>query len=92
MKPFLKIDKRVQELNDSAAFVYMVIVYSIFKNKQINRKYLAESLQVKSLDYITEILSSIEKAGLISRKLTFNNAFKDGYIDVKMNFTLRYQS
>lgn len=92
MKPFLKIDKRVQELNDSAAFVYMVIVYSIFKKKQINRRYLAESLKVKNLDYISEILSSIEKAGLISRKLTFNNAMIDGYIDVKMNFTLHYKT
>ena len=92
MKPFLKIDKRVQELNDSAAFVYMIIVYSIFKKKQINRKYLAECLQVKSLDYITEILLSIEKAGLISRKLTFNNANVDGYINVKMNFTLHYNN
>lgn len=92
MKPFLKIDKRVQELNDSAAFVYMVIVYSIFKKKQINRRYLAESLRVKNLDYISEILSSIEKAGLISRKLTFNNAYKDGYIDVKMHFTLHYKT
>ena len=92
MKPFLKIDKRVQELNDSAAFVYMVIVYSIFKKKQINRRYLAEALQVTNLEYISEILTAIEKAGLISRKLTFNNAYKDGYIDVKMNFSLHYKT
>lgn len=92
MKPFLKIDKRVKELNDSQAFIYLMIVYNKFQNKQVNRRYLAETLGVSSKEYISDLISEIEKVGLLTRANHFSNSYKEGRIDVKLDWVLSYEN
>lgn len=92
MKPFLKIDKRVRDLNDSQAFIYLMIVYNKFQNKQVNRRYLAETLGVTSKEYISDLISDIENAGLLTRANHFRHSYKEGWIDVKLDWVLSYQN
>lgn len=88
---YIEIDKRVLELNDSQAFVYMMIVYNKFQHRQINRQYLASALGVTSKDYITEIITAIEKKGLLKRKNYTAHSYNEGWIDVKLDWTLTYE-
>lgn len=86
MEPiYLKIDKRIQSLNDSQAFIYLVIVYEKNQKKQINRQYLANALGVTNKEYISEIITEIEKAGLLKRANYLSHSYKEGWIDVKLD-------
>lgn len=67
MKTFLKINKKIQELNDTEAYVFMRLVLGKFDKKVIHRKYLAVCLGVTNLDYITQILKRLEDSGFIYR-------------------------
>jgi hypothetical protein len=60
MIPFLKIDKRVENLSDTAAYLYFVLVYADFKKKTYGRAYLAKALGLNNLDYVSELLKEIE--------------------------------
>lgn len=75
---YLKIDKKIQTLNDSEAFIYMVIVYGKMQKKEINRQYLANALGVTNKEYISEIITEIEKAGLLKRANYLKHSYKEG--------------
>lgn len=64
---FIKINKKVVEVNNSEAFIYMVIARSNYKKMKISRAYLASCLGVNNLDYITEIITSLVNNGLVER-------------------------
>ena len=102
MKSFLKIDKRVIELNDTQAFIYLLIVYKDWKATQdainnktfkrmvtITREYFAKCLNV-SVTSVSNNFKKIEELGLIERIPHFNNAVKDGYINQTIEFKLNY--
>lgn len=89
---FLKIDKRVHQLNDSQAFIYLMIVYCKFQKKQVNRKYLAESLGVTNREYISELITEIEKIGVIKRSNYIKHSYKQGWIDVRLDWELCYDN
>lgn len=104
MKEFIPIDKRVINLNDSQAFIYLLIAYWDWKNRQeakanntvkkktiLPRNYFAKCLGVTDI-YVSELLTAIENAGLIKRVHHFNNAVKDGYINQKIEFVLCYEN
>lgn len=94
MKPFLKIDKRVNQLNDTDTIVYMILVYAKFKNKQISRAYIAHCIKTNSTesDYVTHCLRRIETLGLIKRTPTFKNAHCGGYITRVLDYELTYEN
>lgn len=91
---YLKIDKRVKELNDTCAYIYMLLVYSKLIKKEISRKYLATCLGVKSeeSDYISQCLKRIEKAGLIKRHNKFTNSHLKGVIKQIIDFDIIYKT
>lgn len=89
---YLKIDKKIQTLNDSEAFIYMVIVYGKIQKKEINRQYLANALGVTNKEYISEIITEIEKAGLLKRANYLKHSYKEGWIDVKLDWELTYEN
>lgn len=60
MNPFLKINKKVVNLSDTAAYLYYVLVYADFKKKTYGRSYLAKAIGLNNLDYVTELLREIE--------------------------------
>lgn len=84
MKPFLKISKKVLTLNDSEAYIYLRLKLSKADKRKINRAYLATCLGVHNLNYISEILTSLENKGLINRK----NYRKDNSttFDIQLNW------
>ncbi len=88
---YIKIDKRIVELNDSQAFIYMMIVYNKFQHRQINRQYLASALGVTNKEYISELITAIEKKGLLKRKNYTAHTYAEGWIDVKLNWELTYE-
>lgn len=75
---YIKIDKRIVELNDSQAFIYMMIVYNKFQHRQINRQYLASALGVTNKEYISELITAIEKKGLLKRKNYTAHTYSEG--------------
>ncbi len=92
MKPFLKIDKRIVNLNDTCAYLYMVLVFAKYKKREISRSYLAKCLGVseKESDYITHCLKEIEKSGLIERCNKFTSSHIGGYIKQTLGYELIY--
>lgn len=90
MKPFLKIDKKVVEISDTAAWLYAVLVYADFKKKTYSRAYLAKALGVNDLDYVTELLREIEDAGLIKRSFVYGNEYMNGHISKELRVKLIY--
>ena len=88
---YIEIDKRIVELNDSQAFVYMMIVYNKFQHRQINRQYLASALGVTNKEYISEIITAIVNAGLLKRKNYTAHTYNQGWIDVKLDWELNYE-
>ena len=90
MKPFLKIDTKVVEISDTAAWLYAVLVYADFKKKTYSRAYLAKALGVNDLDYVTELLREIEEAGLIKRSFVYGNEYMNGHISKELRVKLIY--
>lgn len=88
---FLKIDKRILNLNDSQAFIYLMIVYCKFQRRQVNRKYLAEALGVTNKEYVSDLITAVEDAGMIKRNNYFKNSYKEGWIDIKLDWELLYK-
>ena len=88
MKPFLKIDKKVVEISDTAAWLYAVLVYADFKKKTYSRAYLAKALGVNDLDYVTELLREIEEAGLIKRSFVYGNEYMNGHISKELRVSI----
>lgn len=82
MKQFIKISKKVLELNDSEAYVYMRLVLSKLEKRKISRKYLAVCLGVSNLDYISQIVASLENKGLISRPVKRHQDYRKFLFDV----------
>lgn len=89
-KPFLKIDKRVSNLSNTDAFIYLILVYSKFQNKEISRGYLKKCLNSKSEDAISHSLKRIEDAGLINREKKYHNSKWTGQITREFRYTLNY--
>lgn len=92
MKPFLKIDKQIVKLNDTCAYLYMILIYAKYKKKEISRSYLAECLGVatRESDYITHCLKEIEQAGLIRRCNKFTSSHIGGFIKQTLDYELIY--
>lgn len=88
MIPFLKLDRRIKNLTDTAAYLYFVLVYADFKKKTYGRSYLAKALGLKDLDYVSELLKEIEDAGLIKRSFIYGNAYLDGHISKELRVSI----
>lgn len=100
-KSFLKIDKRVSHLNETEAFVYMILVYAKFRKIQISRSYIQtafgnitynRSTKLVSIDYVTKVLRRIEEVGLIKRENKYTNAYNGGDIQTVFDYTLNYEN
>ena len=92
MNPFLKINKKVVEISDTAAWLYAVLVYADFKKKTYSRAYLAKALGLNDLDYVTELLREIEEAGLIKRSFVYGNEYMNGHISKELRVKLIYDA
>ena len=84
MIPFLKLDRKIKNLTDTAAYLYFVLVYADFKKKTFGRAYLAKALGLNDLDYVTELLREIEEAGLIQRSFIYGNEYVNGHISKEL--------
>lgn len=91
MKPFMKIDKRVLLLNPTEAYIYKILVYAKFTNKQISRSYLQKTYGKLSVRQITRILAKLEEVGLIKRDNRYTND-DNGYIIEHLGYQLIYNT
>lgn len=87
MIKWLKVDKNVYQLNDTQAFVYYLILYSVKERRLINRSYIMNCLQLTSLDYVTEIVRALKDKGFI--KVNYHNyGFSYDKYDVQYVFDI----
>lgn len=92
-KLFLKIDKRIQSLTDTEAYLYFIIVYTVFVDKDVNAEYLCKCLDIKCHKYLSEMLKNLEDVDLIKRSYTYvNNKFTGEIVNKKVKFALNYNS
>lgn len=89
---FLKIDKRISLLNETEAFIYMILVYAKFRKIQISRGYIQTAFGGLTENHITKVLRKIEEIGLIRRENKYTNSYNGGIIKTLFDYALNYEN